>query len=257
VTSGSFNLNAGDYYVPNGTVTGGTKVASDPITFSTQFTQFQTESTEIANETATCTTCASLSGGVLTINVNTVGMNVIDLTQAQIQGANEINFQAGSGVTFASSSSSYGNAWVLLNIQGTSVTLNPNWGTDFNGSQEVGSRAYGAEDVLYNFYQATSITTTNAAIVGSVLAPWAAYTDTSGNQIDGSLVAASFTGPAEFHNLNFLGPAFTPEPAPLAGVGVGLIALALVLRRRARGDARAIPLYDVLFQAKRRLRPLD
>jgi hypothetical protein len=45
-------------------------------------------------------------------------------------------------------------------------------------------------------------------------------------------VAASFTGSAQFHNLNFLGPTFTPEPASIACVGLGLLGLAYFLKRR-------------------------
>lgn len=58
----------------------------------------------------------------------------------------------------------------------------------------------------------------------------------SGQQFDGSLVAASFNsgsgGGTEFHNLIFAGPTFTPEPAPAAIMGAGLIALAFFRRRR-------------------------
>jgi len=242
--TGAFNLFAGNYYVPNGTVnlqstdSKAIKETTDPINFTSQFSQFEAESSLIANETPTCTTCASLSGGVLTINVNSVGLNVIDLTQAEIQGANEVKFLSGSGVTFATSSSTYGNAWVLLNVPGTSITFNPSWGTYFNSTQATGDNAYGAEDVLYNFYQATSIQTSagGTTIVGSFLAPWASYTDSASGQFAGSLIAASFSGSnVEFHNLNFLGPTFTPEPATLAGVGVGLIALALALKRKLPG----------------------
>jgi len=245
--TGAFNLFAGNYYVPNGTVnlqsadSKATNETTDPISFTTQFSQFEAESTQIANENPSCTSCASLSGGVLTINVNSVGLNIIDLTQAEIQGANEVKFVSGSGVTFASGTTNYGNACVLLNVPGTSVTFNPSWGTYFNTTQATGDNAYGAEDVVYNFYQATSIQTNvgGTTIVGSFLAPWATYTDTASGQFAGSLVAASFSGTnVEFHNLNFEGPTFTPEPAPLAGVGVGLIALALVLKRRAARSLR-------------------
>ncbi|HEY9139951.1 MAG TPA: choice-of-anchor A family protein [Bryobacteraceae bacterium] len=234
VTGGPAQLYAGDYYSPNGGVNNvgsGKSISSpDPVTFSTAFTQFQGESNQISTETPTCTTCVS-GTGTLTITVNRVGLNIINLTTAELAGATSISFKAGTGVTFASNTTSYGNAWVLLNVPGISDTLNLSSGTWFNGSQQVGSTAYGAEDVLYNFYQATSLTF-QGTIVGSVLAPGAAVTDNSGQQIDGSLVAASFAGSAEFHNLNFLGPTFTPEPAPAAFVGAGLIALALLRKHR-------------------------
>ncbi len=125
---------------------------------------------------------------------------------------------------------------MIVNVAGATDTVGLTWGTDFGGIQEVGDTATGAEDVLYNFYQATSIQL-GGAMVGSVLAPDAAVTG-NGQQFDGSLVAASFSsgtaGGTEFHNLIFAGTTFTPEPAPLACVGAGLIVLAFVRKRRRK-----------------------
>lgn len=240
--TGPAQLYNGYYYVGSGTVNcagcSGALPSSigDPINFTTVFSTFAAESTQISKETATSGSSAALSGTTLTITVGKTGLNIVNVTQAQVQGANKIVFQAGTGVTFATSTSSYGNAYVLLNIAGTSDTFSPASGTDFCTSsgtctQQVGDSAYGAEDVLYNFYQASAVTF-SCSIVGSILAPNAAITDTSGQQIDGSLVAASFTGSAQFHNLNFLGPTFTPEPASIACVGLGLLGLAYFLKRR-------------------------
>jgi choice-of-anchor A domain-containing protein len=227
--SGTLQLAAGNYYVYGtaGTIYNngnpkGTLDTSDPINFSSTFAQFQGTSAQISNEAQTAGD--SVTGtGALTINVNQAGLNIIDLTAAQVANAGSINFVGVSS-----------SKWVLVNVSGTTDTLNLSGGTSFNGNQEVGDGATGAEDVLYNFYQATAVQL-EGAVVGSVLAPNAVVTG-SGYQFDGSLVAAQFAqgtgGGTQFHNLIFAGTSFTPEPASLACVGAGLFALAALYRKR-------------------------
>jgi PEP-CTERM motif len=70
-----------------------------------------------------------------------------------------------------------------------------------------------------------------------VLAPYAAVTNNS--PIDGTLVAASYSGNGELHDFPFLGsPVRTPEPGGLAILGVALAGLVGIRRRRARASAR-------------------
>lgn len=223
--------NAGNYYVSSGSIdasadTTGASTSTNPVTFSTTFSALSTLSSGLGTQTTTSGGSVANANNVTTITVTQAGPNYVTVTATQL-AADEIEFVGVSS-----------SAWVIVNVAGSSVTLEPSWGTYFCTSagvgcaQETGDGATGAEDVLYNFYQANSVTLADT-VVGSMLAPGAAVTD-AGNQYDGSLVAASFVGAAEFHNLNFAGSTFTPEPAPIAGVGLGLIALACVRRRRRR-----------------------
>ena len=174
----------------------GNAVSSNPVTFSTAFQQFTSVSTQLSNDSTTKGDSCTASGNVTTCTVSASGLNIINVSGATgtLSGDIEIN------------------------------------GAGNNGDNSPG----GAQDVLFNFDQATAITLGGSSM-GSVLAPDAAVTG-DGGQFVGSLVAASFTagasGGTEFHNFTFQGTTFAPEPAPLACVGAGLIALALIRRRR-------------------------
>jgi choice-of-anchor A domain-containing protein len=120
----------------------------------------------------------------------------------------------------------------VINVPGTSDSTT-NYGIYINGSGADGdSTTTEANDVLFNYYQATALTT--YSVVGSVLAPYAAVTGENG-QIDGNLIADSFSGPTELHNFGFEGTLPNAAPEPMSGflIGAGLIALGLA-RRRAR-----------------------
>jgi choice-of-anchor A domain-containing protein len=269
LAGGPGQLYNGNYYAPNVTVvksgnTAGTIVnegtgtsdgSNPPFSFTTQFTSFQSTSTTIGGDTANKDDTAPFinGSGQLQIDINDSGLNVVDITGAQAAAGN-IDFVLAKGLSFATTGTASGNTWVLVNISDAlsggkdtgGATLNENSGVEVyeNGQTTVNAVNYGnsdfpAEDILYNFYQATGTVTLEGSIVGSVLAPSAGVTDTSGQQIDGSLIATSFggatvgsAGDAEFHNLIFLGPTFTPEPAPFAIVGLGLIGLAYIRKRR-------------------------
>lgn len=123
-----------------------------------------------------------------------------------------------------------GATTVLINVSGTSGSfgMNPLGGTPF------------AENIVWNFYEATSIAV-NQVIVGSVLAPFADLTGFSGSS-EGSVIAKSIAlERGELHSRPFAGmlpsqgmPPTTPIPLP-AGLPLllaGLGGLAL-LRRRA------------------------
>jgi choice-of-anchor A domain-containing protein len=112
---------------------------------------------------------------------------------------------------------------VFFNVTGASVT--------FNANNESGTT--GANNIIWNFVDATSVDF-KTLIAGTVLAPDAHVTN--GNQIDGNLIAASWSGTGELHNWGFDGclPTDTAvaEPSTIAMLGAGCFGLGLFHRRR-------------------------
>lgn len=198
----------------------GSQDATNPV--STSMTPFTAMSNAWYADAATAGDGCTVSGSVTTCTVTKAGMNVIDVTAAEVAAGQTLNI---NGVSSAD--------WVIFNVAGTADTLSGNM--RINGLPNSGdSSPSAAQDVLFNFYQANSLTLGGSSM-GSVLAAGANVTG-GGGQFVGSLVAASFTyspaaGGTEFHNYTFQGGS-TPEPAPVAFVGAGLIALALGLKRR-------------------------
>jgi choice-of-anchor A domain-containing protein len=146
------------------------------------------------------------------------GIAVIDLTAAQLQ--------------------SWGSYGYSINMNGaTSLIINVD-GSSVNFSANAQNATAIANDVIWNFYDATSVNL-STQIGGTVLATGANVTN--GNQIDGDLIANSWTGNGELHEWAFTGalpgttttdPVATPEPASIAVLGAGLAAQGFVRRRR-------------------------
>lgn len=117
---------------------------------------------------------------------------------------------------------------ILINVSGTSVNLSKN----FNTPEAIGA------NVIWNFYEATSLHISNRWI-GSVLAPLA--TVSNGNNIHGTLVAAAFNQGGQVHQQAWVGEIpgseTIPAPIPLPAAGwlllAGLGTLAALRRRTA------------------------
>ncbi len=118
---------------------------------------------------------------------------------------------------------------IIMNVAGTSGTFsaNPLGGT------------FGAENILWNFYEATGTINVNSVIAGSVLAPWADLRGFNGST-EGSVFAQSITlDNGELHLRPFEGdlPEISAVPVPaslpllLAGLG------GLWISRRRMGAA--------------------
>ena len=137
-----------------------------------------------------------------------------------LSGADVINANAGSFKVNIPPGST-----VLVNIDG-SVSAMQNFGFFFP------AKPYPEFDwdpyILYNFYQATSLTFGAIEIHGSILAPRAGVQFSNGH-IEGQLIAMSLTGTGEAHDEFFIGQ--IPEAATVLLLGAGFIGIALGRRR--------------------------
>ncbi len=120
-----------------------------------------------------------------------------------------------------------------LDINGSStVVFNVSGNTTFNANNESGMT--GANSIIWNFYNATSVNF-GTQLVGTVLAPEANVTNN--NQIDGTLIADSWSGPGELHYYAFTGKLPSdpvPEPASIALLSVGILGLGLIRKGKIR-----------------------
>jgi choice-of-anchor A domain-containing protein len=126
---------------------------------------------------------------------------------------------------------------VVINVTGAPADFTLSKGTDvvYNGVP-VNANTTGGVPVLFNLPEATTLNTSNGIIVGSVLAPFAAF-NSPDQDVDGQLFVASVTGLAETHDQYYNGtlPSLvsTPEPATLFLVGGALAAIGRLRRKQA------------------------
>ena len=223
--TGSFNgnLNGG----ATKTQVTGVNLTAPTNTLGSFATLFQAPLTALSTRLAgvAANSTASVSGNAVTFNAapDASGTAVFDINTSLFTGA--------SGVT--------------VNLDGaTSVIVNVDVDTcasqtcafSFANGVNFNNPTNYATHVLWNFINATSLTF-GGEFGGSVLAPLAAVTNNS--PIDGTLVAASFSGSGEIHSDPYVGgfpgggrqPVAAPEPATLSLIGTGIAGLTLIRRR--------------------------
>jgi hypothetical protein len=94
------------------------------------------------------------------------------------------------------------------------------------------SNGASASKVLYNFYQATTVNLTSSNPDGSILAPLAGVNGTYG-QMNGQLIAASYSGETQFDSTPFTGNLTpVPLPAPVWLLSSALLAVLATVKRR-------------------------
>lgn len=203
----------------------GTSVGSgaSPLNFEGLSTQLR--NTSAATATAASTGTVDYAGGSTFLAGSNSNVEVFNIDGAQLSLDSYL----------ASTSGIKSDATVILNISGKTVDMG-SFGIDLaNQSKDL--------NLLLNFYEATSLSFSNIAVEGAVLAPYAAVTGTSGH-IGGTFIAQSFqsAGPGnfEFHDIDFTPvviPSPVPEPAHWALLAMGLLFAPGVVRRASRISA--------------------
>ncbi len=135
---------------------------------------------------------ATVSGGYLTLTGGSASLNVFGLSAADLT-AYGLKFAAPTGST------------VLINVSGTTV----NWtGKGFTFPEGPGNCKSGTSTwchrILYNFYEATSMTVLSIGVQGSILAPYATL-DGGGGNVDGQVIVNNLKGGLEYHPYLFNG----------------------------------------------------
>ncbi len=192
---------------PYGTVTGSTVGSAgftNPINFSNSFNYL-----------------SSLSQGLASMQTN--GTTTVTPWYAiSLSGSDSVNYFNIDGSDFSNAVSLTFNMGIddiaIVNISGTSDTFQ-NFGL-VNADTRQGN-------ILYNFYEADTVSISNIGVKGSVLAPYADV-DFNWAHIDGSLIASSLTGTGELHQFQFdHNVPVAPEPVSstlfiLGGATLGL-----------------------------------
>jgi choice-of-anchor A domain-containing protein len=201
--------------IPNGAVT---KTA--PIDFATEESYLLTLSDQLASMTSTGT--YKNSWGTLSFSGDgTTALQVfyIDSSIFTTYGYASFTYDAASIPE---------DATVVINVSGDSASLK-------NFNMEAFTSI--CDNVLFNFYEAETVTLSSGSVKGSILAPLANIVANNGS-INGTVIAASWSGSMQLNYAPFTETAAetTPAPEPCTAIllSSGLIGLAGLRKRMKR-----------------------
>jgi choice-of-anchor A domain-containing protein len=163
----------------NGATFDGSTISGRPIDFSTARVKLRAMSKMLQSYPGNGTVALSYSN--LTLTGNNTNLNTFDSNAFTLGRAHSITLSVPAG------------SMVVINIDGQDVQFG-NAGVVVNGLDQ--------HNIIWNFPQAAKISMTSIGLPGSVLAPDADVSLTSGN-INGTLVANSVTSTGEFHYVPF------------------------------------------------------
>jgi len=248
VVGGNLSLDGGQMYSPGNALVVGNVTSSSNFTFQHNLTYGTLGSDILVDGTKS-------NGASLPFSFSTVGTSLVQLSgtlnglQANgtvaVSGPNyTLNATGCTLCVFDLTVGNYSNGAININAPtGATVVINVPGATDsFTNSSINYTGGATASDTLFNFDAATTLMTSGFTMYGSVLAPDAAFTGTSGS-LNGELIAASVSGQsAEFESGDIfsgnLGTApGVPEPSTWFLMGTALLAcLALRTKRTATSN---------------------
>jgi choice-of-anchor A domain-containing protein len=164
-----------------------------PVNFTTLESNFLSYSAKYASYPANGT----VSGSLVFTGTNKT-LNVFNVTSEQLDAA--------SGITILAPLDSS----VIVNVAGKKVAFNNKGFTlpDGGSSCKAGTSAW-CHRILWNFYEAETISATGIGIEGSVLAPKATFNTGSG-MVDGQVIVKYLNGAFEYHPYFFKGCLLLP-----------------------------------------------
>ena len=206
IAGGSLNLTGGTVYKGNAvygttrsvssstTLSQGAVRKESVINFAAADTYLRGRADAWAALAATGTTTYTATGSTwaVALSGSNPTFNVFAVDGTKLSACSGFTITAPAGST------------VLVNVSGTSGSVK-NFAFTLAGVDK--------QHVLFNFAQYTSLTIASVGVAGSVLAPRAAVTFTSGS-IDGTLVAKSLTGGGELHHFPLLSSCPVASSAP-------------------------------------------
>lgn len=183
--------------------------ADSPISFENARAALQNTSLLMADLQVTGDTAVRWGG--ITLTGTSDGTNVFSLSGADLWSATSLTINASADST------------VIINVDGSNQRMQ-NFGFSLQGGVE-------ATDILFNFFETTSLRLTGVGVQGSVLAPFANVHFTNG-QLNGQLIASSLQGSGAINNAPFTGLLRT-VPAPGAAA-LACLAMGVTVTRRRR-----------------------
>jgi choice-of-anchor A domain-containing protein len=223
----------GSVYLGNGGSASGIGACSSPTVSSTgldfNFTNARTSLENYSYNVLTSSTLNQVNllaapvgnpneGNGYDINITGTGAVYVNLNPAYLNG-NSLHITYGNGVTA-----------VIFNVAGSSISTGS--GSFYYNGTQVSNNDFGKNPVLFNFYQATSISL-GGSFAASILAPFANVT--TGSDVLGQLIAGQVTNVGETHDDYFSGTGLvstaTPEPMTFALIGGGLLVIGSLRRR--------------------------
>ncbi|MCB2192009.1 MAG: choice-of-anchor A family protein [Deltaproteobacteria bacterium] len=184
----------------------------------------------LSNELASLATTGqsySQYGGMYTVGDGTSEVQVFDVSGDDLSNA----------TWWQSLSSIPDDAWIIFNVSGTDI--------DLTGGQWA--LVDWSDKIIFNLYQAQTLSINNITVQGSILAPYADVT-ASGATVAANLVAKSLDGSLATLGQNFAAydggggvtpGAAAPEPGTLMLMGSALFGTAGILRRRRKAAKTA------------------
>jgi choice-of-anchor A domain-containing protein len=206
----------GNFGIPNGTITHG-----NAMDFATTSNYLTTASSYWSGLSSNGSTLNNY-GGVQLIGTDPT-LNIFTLSGAQLSSSWGVTIDAPAGST------------VLVNVTGTTDVMQY-MGMNFQDLNNDGSGLASRQNVIYNFYEATSLTLRGIGVQGSILAPKATVDFSNGN-IDGQLIAGNLIGSGEAHNYLFQGNLPNPMPIPEPSSALFIVAAGGMLAMRRRRTA--------------------